>query len=257
MCHWIIQDIFGDETNDFVRNLESYEVVSAKYDVYDKEIYRNTQFRGSIDFVLKSCKYHGIKPQISLEKYDCSHYYNHLNEGSLLNDDFIMLPWGFLKAQKLKIFQAFPRVDSLFIRPNSGRKVFTGTTLTKKWFDKEIDIIGSLPSSSVQNSDLVLISSVKDIISEYRVVVHEEAGIIDSVKYEGEDQEYVNHVAGEFLTTKHLKFPAYLLDFHPDVLYTIDVAFLSDGTTRVVELNSFNSAGLYGLDIGKQLDILC
>lgn len=250
MCHWIIQDIFGEETNDFVRNLESYEVVSAKYDVYDKEIYRGTQFRGSIDFVLKSCKYHGIAPQITIENYDCSSYYNNLNAEQLLNEDFIMLPWGFLKNNKKKIFESFPDVDSLFIRPNSGRKIFTGTTLTKKWFNKEIDIIRCLPNSSIKESDLVLISSVKDIVSEYRTVVHSEAGPIASVKYNGEDQDRVDEIIQYFLMLKGV-------DFHPDVLYTIDTAFLADEKIRVVELNSFHSAGLYGLDIGKQLDLLC
>lgn len=250
MCHWIIQDIFGEETNDFVRDLESYEVVSAKYDVYDKEIYRGTQFRGSIDFVLKSCKYHGIAPQITLENYDCSNYYNLLNDRSLLNEDFIILPWGFLRTNKQKIFQAFPDSESFFIRPNSGRKIFTGTTLTKKWFEKELAIIKSLPSSSIQDSDLVLISSVKDIVSEYRTVVHSEAGVIDSIKYNGEDQDQVNEIIEYFLMLR-------AVDFDPDVLYTIDTAFLADGKTRVLEFNSFHSAGLYGLNIGIQLDALC
>lgn len=248
MCHWVIQDIFGEERDDFVRNLKSYEVVPASTSLCEGIHRKETQFRGSIEFVLvNTCS----RKQIDIKAYKCSNYYHHFNK-FMLNSDFIMMPWGSLLQNKEVIFRAFD-TEKFFIRPNSGRKIFTGTTIGRKWFDKELKIIESLPNSSISNTDLVLISSTKDIVSEYRLAVcsdpdlNNDHHILGSAKYSGEDQPYIEDIADYFLKR---------VDYRPNLLYTMDLAILKDGSSRVVELNSFHSAGLYGMDLGNKLDLI-
>ena len=142
MSHWIIQDkIFGEETDELIKHLLDYDLV--------KEIPENAPkdsvIRGSLDFVeLYQNKFPNNKQWVTLSNYDCSFYYPLVD--NLLNEDHIFANWGDLVLDKERIFSEFD-TESCFIRPNSGRKIFTGTTLTKKWWDQELKIIEELPNS--------------------------------------------------------------------------------------------------------------
>lgn len=240
---WIIQDkVFGEETNSLVEALGNnniqYKIVKdSSYPLYGRAI-----IRGSIDFV-KSYRHpftdYFPGGLLTLENYKCSNYYKFF-KNRMLNYEYIMLPWWNLKDKKDLVFKAFPDSEKFFIRPNSGKKIFTGTTISKKWWDKELDIISSLPSSNIQDSDLILVSSYKEILAEYRLLMHKDH-LIDYSIYSGENQ---------FTEDVFINFMASSTTYFPDILYTVDLA-VTENSVKYLELNSFVSAGLYDMNYDK------
>jgi len=230
---WLIQDkIFGEETDDLLKHIDDYQLVSGIPD----EVPYDTVVRGSVDFVeLYQNKFPENKQWLTLQNYNCDYYYPFVD--NLLNKDYLMMSWGSLLEKKEVIFSKFSS-DSIFIRPNSGRKIFTGTTLTKKWWDKELDIIRELPNSSIDDNDLVLVSSAKEIKAEYRFLMRENL-IIGKSLYEGDSS-----LAEDIVTTSVAMGNKYF----PDEYYTLDIAVTKIGQVCILEFNSFVSAGLYDMD---------
>lgn len=240
---WIIQDkIFGEETDLLVEALKNnnnpYKIVSDNTYFPDNP----SIVRGSIDFV-ESYRHPFIDyipgGLLHLEGYKCSNYYRYF-QNRMLNHEYIMLPWWELKYKKDLIFKSFPESEKFFIRPNSGQKVFTGTTLQKRYWDQEIDIIHDLPSSNIKTSEIVLISPYQEILAEYRLLMHE-SNLIDYAMYSGEKQ---------FTEDVFINFMASSVTYFPDILYTIDLA-VTENSVKYLELNSFVSAGLYDMDYDK------
>lgn len=236
---WIIQNIFGDETAKLCEHIKSYKIINSDSAYLEDGVTGfNYIVRGSIDFVDQFHRMYFDCTFPCLDSFSCSNYYMHFGN-RLINHDSIFMPWGLLKANKEMIHDIFPG-DSLFIRPDSGRKLFTGTTLTKKWWDKELDIIKGLPYCRVTNQDMVLISSVKKIISEYRVLMYNNE-ILGYSHYEGEIQKNTN------FTKALVNFWGETNNYIPDTLYTMDLAWTED-SVKLLELNSFYSSGLYDMD---------
>lgn len=232
---WVIQDIFGDETKELCKYIKDYKVV--KYPDIEEGITAGEPLivRGSIDFVDSFYKRYLDSSFPCLDEYNCSNYYKYFGP-RLLNDDHIFMPWGLLSINKELIHSIF-KTDSLFIRPDSGRKIFTGTTLTKKWWGQELNIIQSLPGNSVTDNDIVVISTVKHIESEYRVLMYRNE-ILGYSHYDGQTQRILKTFINLWGQTN---------SFFPDDLYTMDLAWTKD-SVKLVELNSFYSSGLYDMD---------
>ena len=137
-----------------------------------------------------------------------------------LNNDFILLPAGKVKESKDMLFNLFGG-DRIFIKPNSGNKLFTGTYLSKKWFEKDLNIVyHELSRSDVMLSDLIFLSSYKEVGEETRYVINNDMVLTD------------------------LEYPNWLADiakecFMDDDYYTIDVA-----GDKIVEINCMSCSGL-------------
>ncbi len=234
--HWIIQDIFGEETNNLIKYLDDYQIVNDKT-YLSKPSFDTCIIRGSIDFIEKFSKIPFSVKLLTLENYTCSQYYNYI-EG-LINSDCIFLPWGKLKYSKDIIFKCFGG-DRVFIRPNSGKKIFTGTSVGKKWWNKELEIVKNFPENNILDTDLVLISSFKEIVKEYRVLMYRNE-IIDYSIYNGETHFYDNKLIKHYCSKN---------TYYPDIFYTIDIG-IGDNFSGILEINSFVSAGLYEMDFKK------
>jgi len=235
---WIIQEKFCNDEKPLIKALKDNHIncmISNTWAVCDP---KKVILRGSIDFIQLFEKGNNKKFGLTLENYDCSNYYQYFT-CRMLNKDYIILPWWKLKQPEL-IFKAFPDTERFFIRPNSGRKIFTGTTLSKKWWTKELDIIQSLPNSSIKPNDLILISSEKEILAEYRLIMIKDK-LIDYSRYLGEYQR--DEELAVYFWSKSI-------DYFPDSVYTMDIAVTKD-SFKLLELNSFVSAGLYDVDYNK------
>lgn len=237
---FIIQDkVFGEETNllveALIKNNVNYKLIKNDYEINNHDNDNKYFVRGSIEFVesLNS-------PFLTLNNYTYSTYSQW--SALMFNSNFIILPWWTLKKSAVGIFNAFPEAEKFFIRPNSGRKIFTGTTLTKKWWSKELDIIKSLPNSNILDEDLVIISSCKSIQNEYRVLMYKKE-IIDWCIYEGNNNKTF---ADYFFIDSLIKS----IDFYPDLIYTIDIV-RSENQYKILEINSAVSAGWYDMDYDK------
>lgn len=238
MAHWVIQaNVFGDETENLIKHCKSYELVHGS--VYGFSNPGPLIIRGSIDFVKETYNRWNdaeIPNLLHLPNYECSSYYLEIKD--LLNKDFLLLPWWKLSADKERLFEYF-KTDKLFIRPNSGRKLFTGTTVGYKWFTKELDIIYDLPSSKFDQQEIVLIAKAQEVYEEVRFLMQGKK-VID---YASPDDLW------EFDLPSYTRL-AESNTYFPDTFYTIDIGMTRDGP-RIIEINSFVSAGLYDMDYEK------
>lgn len=172
---------------------------------------------------------------------NCNLYYANLPPEWMLNSEFVMAPFGVIKQNPQRFFDLFG-TDDLFIRPNSGRKSFTGYTITRENAAFELD--SSTQLSAVQGDEICLLSPAKKINSEFRFVVGD-GEVIDGSEYRWDNILDVRH---DWLEDCHkLAKKVAEHSWRPDTCYTVDVADTPDGP-RVIELNGFSCAGLYACD---------
>lgn len=225
-----------------------FEVVSVMGDFLEDDTI--AKFRGSVDFIepMRHKYIHAMKKMcpswVTLKNYECSTYYTYWMQW-LLNRDHFFVPWGVFETEA---DQYFKWLDSskLFIRPNSGRKIFTGNYVDSKWWTQNLKTIQDLPGNSPKATDLILVSSHKGIVAEYRVMMHLDT-VIDYSFYDGNDMAVVDR---KDLTT-FSENAAWSSNYFPDDYYTIDVSLMQDGDLKVIELNSLFSAGWYDADYEK------
>jgi hypothetical protein len=172
---------------------------------------------------------------------NCNFYYSHVPADWMLNSDFVMAPFQVIKNNPSRFFDLFG-VDDLFIRPNTGRKAFTGYTITRE--NAAFELSSSMQLTSVQSETICLISAAKNIKSEFRFVIGN-GEVIDGSEYRWDRILDIRH---DWLSecwdladkmAKHT--------WQPDTCYTVDVADTEDGP-KIVELNGFSCAGLYACD---------
>lgn len=242
---FVLQEkIFGDETDRLIEALKN-NGIEYTFGIPDSVYAGGYYFpRGSIEFVEQFESKFGefcTIETVSLDRYAYSSYAQNFGP-RLLNDDFVLVPWWHLYHSNL-----FPEHDRLFIRPNSGRKIFTGTTLTKKWWKQELDIIKNLPSSSIKDNDLVVVAPYREILAEYRMLMQGDQ-LIDISRYD--DEEEIS-----FADRSALSFWAFSVDYQPDFYYTVDIAKTPE-SYKLVEINSAVSAGWYDMDYDKVVKVI-
>ncbi len=196
---------------------------------------------GTIGFVQK-CKIplfpgaYGIN-----DNTNCNVYYSQLPEEWMLNNQFVMAPFRTIKNNPKRFFDLFG-MDDLFIRPNSGRKSFTGYTISRE--NAAFELNSSTQLTSVQDDTICLISPAKKINSEFRFVVGN-GEVIDGSEYRWDSVLDIRHDWLEDCHKLAKKVAEY--KWRPDTCFTVDVADTPDGP-RVIELNGFSCAGMYACD---------
>jgi hypothetical protein len=203
---------------------------------------------GSIQFTRKLEKYYGGTAIPLAYTRNVSSYFTyaaHIGE-HLLNSDFVMMPYAEFVRRGVK------KGTSVFIRPNSGMKTFTGKTICWDNFDIEIATMNQI--NNIGPEELVCVSSPKIILSEYRYL------IVDGKVITG--SEYGWSTSTQKFKVKDKTHPLCddmantisKLDWQADSVYMCDVALCDDDTAKVVELNSFSMSGLYGCDTNKVVE---
>lgn len=232
--HWVIQEnIFGEETDRLIPYCRSVQVLSPEsFPTNSCLAYgKGVVVRGSTKFVGKTNPIF-----FNLEKYS-QNYTAHIDRKVLLNSDASIILWGAFKHHWVS------EHERLFIRPFSGEKIFTGTTIGHKWHKKECEIIEGLPSTSGLTDDtLIVFAKEKKIFSETRFLVGP-GGIVDDSHYNG-----VPPSSMEWLEQKELIDSIDKTKFDP--FFTVDTC-LSENGPAIVEVNSFNCAGLYDMNMIK------
>lgn len=236
---WLVEDCFGEETESLRKAIVSnggwYESFDGIYPTA-----HNFIIRGPVSFALESffkARKRSLVANYNLFRY--SYYYQVFNK-VLLNKDVFLVTKDMLNYIDLPWSDDNHGTARIFIKPDSGNKLFTGTTMCRKWFEKEIDIV----LGDVNGSELLVVSSYKDVSPEFRGVIGPK-GLISISKESncGTDLD-------KNLEEKILKFAEYstfpILDKNFP-FYTVDFCE-HDGIIKIVEVNSFNSAGLYKID---------
>lgn len=256
---WLIEtDIHYEDMSEIESIISSMGdiLVKGRYVPFEKIDYKNivkgnepVMTLGSLqlcnDILRSNVK---IGAYCTLNNFKCSSYYPRIQE-FLLNNNSIFMPYGCLVKNKNLIYNAVGNNDCVFIRPDSGFKQFTGQVVEKKNFEKDIESFGFY---DYDPSMICVIAEPVNIKSEFRFFVSKETGILGSssyridghIRYDVNPSRDMNRFVSQILL---------IMDWHPDPIYSMDIAELSDGSFRIVELNSFSASGLYGVDKKKLL----
>lgn len=254
---WIVENFSnGDDVKQLVNAIRELQYPLIYMDRKTGFEYQNINienqkviFMGSINMACLVKKHLSTcSPVIFGEDEDflCSSYYpNHLKY--LFNDKHQFLTLKELKETKWDIYAKFGKEALIFIRPDSGDKTFTGQLLDLQDFDKfgEDNV-----RYNVSDDTIVVVSTPKNIIGEWRFIVSREK-IISYSLYVYQKQR--THVYGA---------PRQAIDLVNDIIKNgklpadicaVDIAQDSDLNCWLLEFNSFNSCGLYA---SKKHDIV-
>jgi hypothetical protein len=134
----------------------------------------------------------------------------------------------------------------VFVKPNTDTKEFAGTVVTAEKLREWVD--GMMKSGYLEQSFLdndVLISQPKEIGCEWRIVVVDGKIAAHSVYRQYgivKPEIWLPKEAEEFIESC-------ISVYNPFPVYVLDVCQVADGSYRVIEMNTFNSAGWYACDV--------
>ncbi len=240
--------IFPEEQDAITKACKALKIdystwASSSFPPY-KEDDNQVFFYGSIITALK-LKKSRYRYQIWLgEEFNYSYFGASLCS-DMLNDKFVLMPFGVVKYN-LKD-QDNLSDDKIFIRSNSGNKVFGGGLFSEKEF------ADSRPLMCLD--ELLVFAEARNIGEEYRCIVagtEEEFGdknlqIVTHSTY-GVNAKYSQMSEIDLSKTKELLSHNDI--YHPYPMWVMDVCEV--GTSiKIVECNSINTSGWYGCDVEK------
>lgn len=178
----------------------------------------------------------------TVDNYLFSSYSVHLGS-FLLNSEYAMLPFGELNRQREWLFNTFGQNGSIFVRPDSPLKLFTGQIAKSETFDADLEYMAfyEFPPSS-----LVVVSSPKQILAEWRFVIVN-GRVVTGSEYKRDDKfgtrpdvdenarQYAETVAGN--------------GYQPDPVWILDVCQTDDRSFHLLEIGGFSFADLYASDM--------
>lgn len=177
-----------------------------------------------------------------MDNYDCTKYYPAF-KNYLLNYDCVFMPYGMIKDNKDYLFNTIDYNNNgkdIFVRPNRGNKIFTGTHIKYEEFDKMYERIGFY---GVEPHELCVISSPKNIKKEWRFLVVD-GKIITGSEY-NKNGDGILYQSGPAFSFAQLAVTN--SNYNPDRAWTIDICESNHGL-NVLEIGCFSCAGLYAMD---------
>lgn len=179
------------------------------------------------------------------KKYLCSSYYPALKY-LLFNDKHEFTTLKNLKENKFYFYQKFGKEALIFVRPDSGEKTFQAQLLDLQDFDKFWD---NSIASAAEDNDLIIVSTPKDIIGEWRFVCskYKEIITLSTYRYQGQRTFIPSAPSGAIELCKLILE----IGYYPDPVFCVDICQGADNLFYLMELTSFSSAGLYECDKKK------
>lgn len=243
--HWVIEkDVFDEEipamTQAIIDAGCTYEEVTCiQFDINDQDPMDENEpivFYGSLNLGLKLRRDESWIPGVYLNypQFECTYYYPRFGR-ELLNSEYIVLPFGDLRRRIPQL-----STDSVFIRPSSGLKSFTGKVIYTKNIENELDYFELY--DKIEPEKLVIISQPKQIKEEYRIVTDGKRVIAASMY----KPEPLPEVPSDVITYAEKVLSE--VDYSPDPVWTLDIA-RTDNELKVLEVGCFSCAGLYQCDM--------
>lgn len=264
--NWVIEKYLFDEYED--RLATAIKNSGAKVYFYDdlcgmtfKE-YITSKFTEKDIVVYHGSLQHGrqlthlpIYPGVfmTIDNYECYKYYGYYGD-NLLNSKYMMMGLNDVLRNKDKIRSTLLSnnlfiPESVFIRPSNGYKTFAGQLLPFDNFEREFNVL--LQSyGGIEPETLVLLSNTQDISEEYRFIVIDGKVISGSLYMDENNMGTYKPYYDKVCTNQDaIDFATEMTKLHtPDKAYTIDVCKTSRGDYKLLEINSFNCASMYGND---------
>ena len=236
-------DLFDDSVSRF-DNVQDY--VKNKFTENDIVIMHGSLQMGRR--ILNTPVYPGVF--LTLENYECYNYYGYFGN-YLLNSEYVMMGLNDVLRNKDNIFNIF-NVEELFIRPSNGFKSFTGQTIKKDNFDTDFNILTKSYGGLDMNT-LVLLAPIQEIEEEWRFVVIDGKVISGAMYMDSKNREnwnaYYDKLCNDELA---YSFAENMVEiYQPDKAYTLDVCKMKNGEYKLIEINSFFCASMYGNDYKK------
>lgn len=178
----------------------------------------------------------------NFDKFKCSSYWPHLSS-FLFNDKHELISFGKFKENKFDYYSKYGKDAMIFIRPDDGNKTFSGQLLDLQDFER---FINNNIVCNAKDEDLIVVSTPKNIISEYRFIVTDKKQILGKSCYKFNQKLTTVPGAPEGATNIVRK----ILDVghYPARVFAIDIVEDEDRNYWLMEFNSFNSCGLYAAD---------
>lgn len=256
---WLLEkDVFDEDIKPLkqaiIQNDCSYEEIV--YEPFESGIYpkydEHCIFYGSIALANQLKNQTNCQVYYTPLIYDCSRYY-HILDKYLLNRDCTFTSFGSFKESSQRFFECYGtgKHNCIFVRPNSGDKLFTGCMVCEGVLDQDLEFINRY--GLVPDNATILVSTIKSIEEEVRFVVCG-TNILTGSVYKRDNEVYFEEVvqandAWQFARQITLD----LLSL--DLFWTLDVC-RSNGKWYVLEIGCFSCAGLYACNMHKIVDMV-
>jgi hypothetical protein len=190
-----------------------------------------------------------------LDKYFGCYLYEHelkyhvytsnlgIDPNHFMNSAGLLIPYAQFKYKKDFWFKDTNRI---FIRPDSGIKLFSGHVVESHNWDNEIMFLQSL---NLSPETLMWVSPAQYFSDEVRFIICD-GKVVDGSRYSTDEG---NTLIEDKWISQDLWWLADIVakaPWRPADVFTVDVAKTSKGP-KIVELNSFSCAGWYACDAEK------
>jgi hypothetical protein len=260
VAKWLVEDYERDGSLapliDEIRNRGmSCEVVryipfqSGQYDLYGDD--DCVIFYGSLNLGRQLQRERKWVPGVycNFKNLCCLTYYSHWGK-YLFNNDYIMLPIMEVYRRKDEIYKEFGVDGCIFIRPDSGAKVFHGGVFPYDDLDSEFRLMNSFAGKPMDEI-IAVVSSPKPITREWRVVVSSLCGPLTASQYKKDGE--LNEKRGCPDEVLSLAKKISQDPWQPDRFYVLDICECWN-KFFFLEVNSFSCSGLYNCDMSKIVD---
>jgi len=180
----------------------------------------------------------------------CSSYYAHWGR-FLLQQEYAFLPWAELPRRKGFLLKALGKNGSLFVRPDSNAKTFTGTVVHKEKFEHWVGMTQECYSPTPDS--LVVVARPRTVLREWRFIVRRGEVVAGSLyKDDGESRIASWSCDPDPHSPASLALAVAKDPWQPAPIYVVDVCEVpGDQRFRLLEMGSANCAALYGCDLDR------
>ena len=258
---WLIDKYLVDTAyqDELLVQLENagFEVYQGEYIPFLKESFHLPEsfknepigIYGSFEFVREYTKrYDNILSFGASDNFKCSVYLSRGGSDNFLNNSPFFTTFALFEKNIKGWLDMFE--GSLFIRPDSGFKTFTGLPITEDNYEVELNSLKQLANPSPET--LILVAAGASIKSEYRFVVCD--GLIATYSsYKVGDEIVTNKPVPDDVVAYAEKIISETT-WYPDSCFVMDVAQLKSGSYKVIEYNAFSHSDFYESDYAKAFD---
>jgi hypothetical protein len=201
-------------------------------------------FQGSLNMAktLLFKKYWTPTAWLNIPAYECTAYYPVFKD-LLFNDKYEFITMEELRNNYVDYWKKYSSDDMMFLRPSSGMKSFGGSVETKEEFVKAL----GWRDNFVKSEDIIMVSTPKNILGEWRVVTDGKKVIAHSQYRYGGRQD----IKQESREDKQMLVKAQeVIDigYNPDPMWCFDICEDEDHNMWLLEIGSFSCSGLYMCD---------
>lgn len=208
---------------------------------------------------------------MTIDNYECYKYYGYYGN-NLLNSTYMMMGLNDVVRNKIKIQENFCLHlihitegqggyrwvnRNIFIRPSNGYKTFAGQVISTEKLEEEIELLKK-SYGGIDTETLVLLSKTQELSEEYRFIVVDGKVVTGSMYIDenniGTFKPYYDKAIN---SGEAYDFAVEMSKLHtPDKAYTIDICKTKEGKYKLLEINSFNCASMYGADYYKVVEAI-